>query len=106
MNYPYLTLGVDENASAHDIRQAYLEKVRTYPPEKDPDQFQAVSQAYSLLQDSISRARLRLFGLKAPDTHPSLSSLVPASASRKPVGCDKWIDANLMARNTKPNQLG
>lgn len=106
MCYPYLILGIDENASRHDIRQAYLEKVRTYPPEINPVQFQAVTRAYSLLQDDISLARLRLFGPKMSDTHPSLSSLVPATASRKHVGCDRWIDANFIAGNTESNQPG
>ena len=45
-------MGLDElNAhSAEQLKRSYLRKVRQHPPERDPDGFQRVRQAYELLQ--------------------------------------------------------
>ena len=40
---PFAVLGVDENAGDEAIKQRYLALVRAYPPDREPDRFQAVS---------------------------------------------------------------
>jgi hypothetical protein len=46
------TLGLSEpgTITAEQLKRAYLRKVRTHPPERDPAGFQLVRQAYDLLQ--------------------------------------------------------
>jgi len=52
---PYEVLEIPQTASFEEIRKAYLKKVRSSPPEKDPEGFKAVRKAYGLLKDSEKR---------------------------------------------------
>src|SRR4051794_6979864 len=50
-----LTLGVGgagewETLSAAGLKKAYLKRVRAHPPERDPQGFQRVREAYELLR--------------------------------------------------------
>ncbi len=45
-------LGLSTPASAEAIRRAYLRAVRVHPPERDPDGFRRIREAYELLKDS------------------------------------------------------
>lgn len=47
----YKTLGLDENATPADIKKAYFRLVRKYTPEKAPEAFQKIRQAYEALKD-------------------------------------------------------
>jgi len=51
-------LGVGETASFDEIRKAYLQKVRKSPPERDPENFKKIRQAYGLLKDAEKKRRL------------------------------------------------
>src|SRR5688572_12621326 len=45
-------LGLATPTSAEAIRRAYLRAVRAHPPERDPDGFRLVREAYDVLKDS------------------------------------------------------
>ncbi len=95
MANPYMTLGIPENASAEIIRQAYLNKVRTFPPEKEPQRFQSIAEAYEKLKDETTRARLRVFGAANLTLMRRLTDLVPAADNaRQRIGMDTWLEAN------------
>src|SRR5262245_18313813 len=51
----YKTLELAPDASADEIRRAYYQMVRKYPPEKDPERFQQIRQAYETLSDEKAR---------------------------------------------------
>jgi len=53
---PFAELGVDENADDEAIKRRYLALVRAYPPDRDPERFQAQRMAY----DAISGRRERM----------------------------------------------
>ena len=57
---PYEVLEISETASGEEIRKAYIKKVRSSPPEKDPAGFKAVRKAYGILKDSGNRKTLDL----------------------------------------------
>ena len=57
---PYEVLGVRQAASFDEIRKAYIEKVRQFPPEKDPENFKKIRQAYGFLKDGENKRRLDL----------------------------------------------
>src|SRR6185436_5852251 len=59
----YDRLGVISTASAQEIRRAYKALVRQYPPEKHPEEFKRIREAYETLNDPKSR--------KEYDTRPS-----------------------------------
>jgi len=63
---PYLVLGLERNASQPDVRQAYFELVRQYPPEKEPETFKIIRAAYEKLRTAAAQAETDLFLLQAP----------------------------------------
>ena len=94
MPCPYLTLGVAESATNEEIRQAYLRAARAYPPDREPERFQAIHEAYARVRDEEVRARLKLFGLPPQESTGPLSALVPGHAGeRKRIGIDRWLEA-------------
>ncbi|MBY0029944.1 tetratricopeptide repeat protein [Priestia aryabhattai] len=55
-NY-YELLGVDNDASFHEIKRAYFLKIREFPNERFPVEFQKLSKAYKILSDSSTREK-------------------------------------------------
>jgi len=53
-NY-YTRLGLEENAPPEDIKKAFFNAVKIYPPEKDPENSKLIREAYDTLFHSISR---------------------------------------------------
>jgi curved DNA-binding protein CbpA/ssDNA-binding Zn-finger/Zn-ribbon topoisomerase 1 len=51
----YNTLGVAEDASQDEIKDAFFKLVREHPPEQDPDAYQRLREAYDVLSDPVSR---------------------------------------------------
>lgn len=85
------TLGVVPDADPPSLHQAYLAKVRQYPPDREPDMFEKVRNAYEQLKDPQLRARQVLV---APDVTRPLTTLLdnmPATASRKYIGAEPWL---------------
>jgi curved DNA-binding protein CbpA len=86
---PCAVLGVSPNAGDEEVRAAYLRKVKEFPPDRNPAEFELVRDAYALLRDQ--RQRIRHF-LLSTDPRRSLESLLePAAAERKFVGPDPWL---------------
>jgi curved DNA-binding protein CbpA len=63
--YQVLGLSVDSDDAA--IRRRYLELVRQYPPEQNPEKFTAIREAYETLKDTDTRLRRRLFDVEKDD---------------------------------------
>lgn len=63
MKTPYEILEVAFNASDGEIKQAYLQKVKDNPPDRDQEQFQSIHNAYTLIKDNKSRISYDLFTL-------------------------------------------
>jgi curved DNA-binding protein len=55
----YTTLGLDPSASGDEIRQAYRSLSKIHHPDAggDAERFKAISQAYQVLKDPVTRAR-------------------------------------------------
>jgi len=62
----YAVLGLRKGASEQDIKQAYVELVRKYDPEKHTDRFMVIQNAYRRLQDTKRRAKEDLFTFNPP----------------------------------------
>ncbi len=61
MSNPYAVLGLSPDSDDEAIRRRYLELVKQYPPEQQPEKFAAVRAAYESLRDLDTRLRHRLF---------------------------------------------
>jgi len=93
---PGVVLGVSEDADKEDIRRAYLNQIRAYPPDRHPEMFEKIRDAYELLLDP--RKRTALF-LRSIDPEASFVSLLEGSVQkRRRVGPEPWL--SLMKRDT------
>ena len=64
MNDPFSTLGVGEDADDDQIKQRYLSLVRLFPPDREPERFQAYRAAYEALSDQRKRLETKLLGTR------------------------------------------
>ncbi len=62
----YVVLGLRKGATEHEIKQAYVELVKKYDPEKHTERFMVIQQAYKRLQDVKKRAREDIFTYNPP----------------------------------------
>ncbi len=72
-------LGVAAKASEEEIRAAYLLKVKEFPPDRAPEEFERIRDAYDALRDPRERARALLL---ASERGP-LASLTENSRPRR-----------------------
>ncbi len=61
MKTPFDILGVTEDATDEAIKKAYLQKVRQYPPERAPEQFQNIRAAFDAIKTRLQRLKYQLF---------------------------------------------
>lgn len=52
---PFVVLGVRPDADDAELKRAYFRKLREHPPETDPEEFQAVQEAFETLRDPVRR---------------------------------------------------
>jgi curved DNA-binding protein CbpA len=60
MDDPFTVLGVGEDAGDEQIKQRYLTLVRAFPPDREPERFQAYRAAYEALRDQRKRLESKL----------------------------------------------
>ena len=88
---PRSILEVGPEASGEEIRAAYLRKIKQYPPDRHPAEFEKVRDAYEVLRDPRSRTRALLF---SGDPLPPLELLVEGRrAVRRFAGAKLWLAA-------------
>ena len=87
---PQAILGVTARASDDEIRAAYLRLVKDHPPEKEPEEFERIRDAYNTLRDPRRRMRDMLF---SGDPFAPFSELVSdADRQRRYVGPAMWLE--------------
>ena len=88
---PQSILGVPRDAGPGEIRTAYLNKIKEYPPEKFPAEFERVRDAYTMLSDANYRIRLML---RSADPQASMETLLDDQRqNRQFVGPEAWLAA-------------
>ena len=55
MNDPFVVLDLPPDSADEAIRRRYLELVKEFSPERHPEKFAAVRQAYESLRDEATR---------------------------------------------------
>ncbi len=85
---PEEVLGIPPGAGEEEIRAAYLRKVKEYPPERAPEEFERVRDAYETLQDPRRRGRR---WLDADPEAPFVSLLEGLASERSHVGPGPWL---------------
>ena len=85
---PRQVLDIPLQATEEEIRAAYLRKVKEHPPDRSPEEFERIRDAYEALRDPRRRARDMLFSI---DPYAHLTSLLDNHGSeRRLVGPDPW----------------
>lgn len=88
---PQNILGVPHDAKPGEIRTAYLNKIKEYPPEKFPAEFERVRDAYTILSDARYRTRLMF---QSADPEALLETLLDdQTQNRQFVGPEAWLAA-------------
>jgi curved DNA-binding protein CbpA len=87
----YEILGVAPDADDDAVRKAYLEAVRKYSPDSDPEVFKRISAAYETLKDERSRLSYYLFDQDTPGSTPFQAFLHHQGVRerRKPMNLDQ-----------------
>ena len=67
MKTPYDILEVTEQATDSEIKQAYLQKVKLNPPDRDHEKFQQIHRAYETIKNVTSRENCALFNYPEAD---------------------------------------
>ena len=83
-------LGVAAKAGAEDIRAAYLDKVKDHPPDRSPEQFERIRDAYETLRDPRRAAR-EMF-LASDLDEPLVSLIAGEAAPRRFAGPHPWLE--------------
>ncbi len=85
----YSILDISGEASAQEIKKAYFYKVRKYPPDRYPDEFMKIREAYEVLTDSNTRKQYDIMDLM-PDIvksfYDSAKEALEAGESGRAVG--------------------
>ena len=88
---PQHILDVPQDANAADIRTAYLNKIKEYPPETCPAEFEKIRDAYKILSDPNRRMRMML--LSVDPEAPLMTLLDHQEKNRQFVGPEAWLAA-------------
>jgi curved DNA-binding protein CbpA len=89
MKDPYVILGLLELKYSGEVddaavKAAYIELLRRYPPEREPQRFQEVRKAYELLETRVKRVQHDLFNLTMPDRDDLAAVLLPQKPLSRP----------------------
>jgi len=63
---PYLLLGIEEDVTDRQVTEAYHAALRQHPPEREPERFTLISEAYESIRTEEDRIRRRLFPQALP----------------------------------------
>jgi curved DNA-binding protein CbpA len=86
---PYAVLGISRNADDDQTRAAYVAKVKQFPPDRSPAEFELVRDAYDVLRDRRRRAQHTLFSV---DLEAPLQSLLEGTDNdRRFAGPGPWL---------------
>ncbi len=82
-------LGVPPDASSEDIRAAYLRLIKDHAPDRDPEGFERLRDAYDVLRDPSRRTALLL--LTGDPDAPLVGLLDDEPRRRHFVGPEAWL---------------
>jgi curved DNA-binding protein CbpA len=83
-------LGISRQAGDEEIRAAYLRKVKEHPPERSPEEFEKVRDAYQTLRDPRRRMRDVLL---YPNPAEPLADLISGEPDqRRFTGPQPWLE--------------
>lgn len=101
MPNPFTILDIEEHADDEAVRAAYVRAIRQSPPDRDPDGFRRIREAYEAIRDTEKRLAFRLFGPPPLPQFEDVFALVPDE--RQHVGPTLWLN---ILRRPQPGPRG
>jgi DnaJ domain len=86
----WTVLGIAIYAGEEEIRSAYLRKVKEHPPDRSPEEFERIRDAYEILRDP--RRRVRDMLLSADPEVPLVSLVEGQPLTRRFTGPGPWLE--------------
>ena len=87
---PGEVLGVGQDAGEEEIRAAYVRQVKEHPPDRSPEEFERIRDAYDSLRDPRRRMRERL--LSVDPLAPLVSVIELQARPRRFAGPQPWLE--------------
>jgi curved DNA-binding protein CbpA len=87
---PREVLGVNQDAVEEEIRAAYVRQVKEHPPDRTPEEFERIRDAYDSLRDPRRRMRDRL--LSVDPFVPFVSIIELKARPRRFAGPQPWLE--------------
>ncbi|HUP02442.1 MAG TPA: J domain-containing protein [Bryobacteraceae bacterium] len=87
---PTQVLGISTDADEEQIRAAYVRKVKEHPPDRSPEEFERIRDAYESLRDPRRRMRDRL--LSIDPSVPFTSAIELNTPRRQFAGPQPWLE--------------
>ncbi|MGA2773510.1 MAG: J domain-containing protein [Bryobacteraceae bacterium] len=87
---PREVLGVNQDAGEEEIRAAYVRQVKEHPPDRTPEEFERIRDAYDSLRDPRRRMRDRL--LSVDPFVPFVSIIELKARPRRFAGPQPWLE--------------
>jgi preprotein translocase subunit Sec63 len=87
---PRDVLGLRPDAGEEEIRAAYVRKVKEHPPDRSPEEFERIRDAYDSLRDPRRRMRDRL--LSVYPCAPLVSVIELPARQRRFAGPQPWLE--------------
>lgn len=95
---PFQVLGVSQDADEAEVRARYLELVRQFPPEREPERFREIRAAYEAAKDPLSIAKR--WTTPPADVAPEWSEVLQAQRRNPP----RMSPAFLLSLGNRPAQ--
>ena len=102
MTDPFDLLDVEPSADDETIKRAYLAKVRDFPPDHAPDEFQAIRAAYEAIKTEKARIAFALFHRPCVDIASLWRDLVGDPPPQRP---DSTLFKQMLTETLKQYRL-
>lgn len=96
MKNPYEVLQILPSSDDLQIKESYVRKVKEYPPERFPEEFKKIREAYEAISTPAKRVAYKLFHLEEHDVQ-GLAKTLLSGGERKRIPPRRLIE---MALNT------
>ena len=90
MTDPRELLGVSPDAGEEEIRAAYVRRVKEHPPDRSPEEFERIRDAYDSLREPRRRMRDSLLAVDPFATFVSVIEL--KTRQRRFAGPQPWLE--------------
>lgn len=93
MKNPYKVLGISAAAGDADIKAAYIQMVKEFPPERFPEKFKEIREAYEAISTTRKRVAQKLFSLEEKLDPQDLVLSLLNGGERNPLPPKELIEA-------------